>query len=49
MTYLGFHLVFNLPILAALFFVSGRGIWPEEMVLVMLGILGIVMTFTSAV
>ena len=47
MTYLGFHLAFNLPLLAVLFLVSGRGIWPQEMVLVMVGILGIVMTFTS--
>ena len=47
MTYIGFHLAFNLPLLATLFFVSGRGIWPQEMVLVMLGILGIVMAFTS--
>ena len=47
MTYLGFHLVFNVPLLAFLFFLSGRGIWPQEMVLVMAGILGIVMVFTS--
>ncbi len=47
MTYLGFHLVFNVPLLIVLFFLSGRGIWPQEMVLVMAGILGIVMVFTS--
>ena len=47
MTYLGFHLVFNLPLLVALFFASGRGLWPQETVLAMLGILGIVMAFTS--
>lgn len=47
MTYLGFHLTFNLPLLTVLFFLSGRGIWPMEMVLVMAGVLGIVVAFTS--
>ena len=47
MTYLGFHLAFNLPVLVVLFFLSGRGIWPMEMVLVTAGVLGIVVAFTS--
>jgi len=47
MSYLGFHLTFNLPVLVVLFFLSGRGLWPMEMVLVMAGVLGIVVAFTS--
>jgi lycopene cyclase domain-containing protein len=47
MSYLGFHLAFNLPLLLVLFFLSGKGFWPGEMVLVMVGVLGIVVAFTS--
>lgn len=47
MSYLGFHIVFNLPLLGVLFFLSGKGFWPGDLVFVMLGILGIVMAFTS--
>jgi len=47
MTYSGFHLAFNLPLLLILFFFSGKGFWPGEMVFVMLAVLGIVVAFTS--
>ncbi len=47
MSYFGFHLIFNLPLLVLLFFLSGRGVWPGEMLLAMVGILGIVVAFTS--
>lgn len=47
MTYSGFHLAFNLPVLLLLFFASGKGIWPGEVLFVMIAILGIVVAFTS--
>ena len=47
MSYSGFHLAFNLPVLLLLFFLSGKGFWPGEVVLVMIAILGIVVAFTS--
>ena len=47
MSYSGFHLAFNLPLLLILFFLSGKGFWPGEVVLAMVAILGIVVAFTS--
>ena len=47
MSYSGFHLAFNLPLLLILFFLSGKGFWPVEVIAAMVAILGIVVAFTS--